>query len=611
MEVAGLAIGIVGILDISLRITKEIDGFVRDFKSVGWEFQWASKRLDIYNVQFKNWIEFWDIHERTPFHTLWGPEGTNAINDHLKGIKILCTRAAESQEKYKRTLEKEYKRTLEKEHKRTLSEGRYLTLEKANKYQPNTLRLLRDKIRYAVSGKNEFKEVFDNLRMEFGLVEQEAMDFFVRCHPNTSRGSVSRAMIDDLVKEQGMMDRAMKTQQTTMHLFNGLEVKNLQLTLDLSLQPDYVSKKQFRELEFDTRRLNKKSAKLPIIVNDPGSAPSHQWRHSLQSVFVLEAGEESRFDTSLRIKKFNSIVILDQSRRRANDTSTNLGHDVKFESFSLKCPPNIKYDGNRFLVHSTGTNVISEPRRLNELFDNDPRHQSQHPSRTNFPITWQFDLAYTLAASVLYLQGSGWLTTFHSGNIYQRENPHRSTIHTLRVCGSDINYNLKKTPLDKVFRRPNYSHDLGPEIFLLGVILLEIGLARSGSAILEDVGHIKTSEQKIAEIYVRLDNSVCPIYTDITRTCLEGDFEFDDDMDRQKILKSYISKVLEPLRKQCDNLRGSRGPRGHQMRKIPETTMPIALKEITYPEWNSYGNIDTGIKGLKGRISTWDSTLSV
>ncbi|KAH0606976.1 uncharacterized protein H6S33_002964 [Morchella sextelata] len=594
MEVAGLVFGVLGALDVCLRVSKEINGLVRDFKNVGLDFEWASKRLDIHNAQFKSWIEFWDIKKSTPtktFHTLWGPEGTKAIHDHLEGLEILCTKAAQSQEKYKRTL------------------------ERAGKTKLKAFQMFRGKFRYTISGKNEFEENLNKLRSEFGLVEREAEEFFLRCHPNTSRGSISKAMIDDIVKESAMMDDVMKIQQITMHLFNGLDLDNLPGRLELSLQPDYVSKNQFRELEFDTQRLDKKSTKLPIIVNGKAdvSFPDCQYHLPFQSVFVLEAGEEYTFETpqptSLRVESFMTIVVSDQLNLGEYDTSLSDN-----ESFSLKCPPNPKHEGYRFLVHRTGSSSISnQPRPLNELFDNIPRHPDQHPLRTKFPITWQFDLAYTLAASVLNLQGSGWLNTFHSENIYQRENLHRSTIHTLKVWAGGCKlsgYDLDETALDRIFRRPRNSYHLKPEIFLLGVLLLEIGLARSGWAILGDLEHIRTREEKLVQVYLRLDDSVCPKYTDITRACLEGDFEFDDDMDPQKTLKSYISKVLKPLKEECDNLSGNRGSRRRRKINVPwKITLPIAPREISFPELNDFGDID--VKRHRRRTSTWGgSTFS-
>lgn len=519
MEVAGLVFGALGALDVCFKACQDIKQYVRHYKNVDSDFEWASTRLAIFKTTFNDWVELWNIERNTPeetFNCFWGLAGTNAIKTHLKGIEHLCKKTNESQAKYKHAFEK-----------------------KRSKF-----RVLTGKIRFTSSGRQELEDNLNNLRLEFDWIKSEAEVFFTRHNPTVSISGITKARICGIASESRVMDQAISVQQTSTQLFNGLEVGRLTLNLDLALQPDYVSKQQFKELPFDARKLHKESAKFPVVVNNISSIGNN---FSPPSVFVLEAVEKANFQSpaqALQTKSFKTIVksaVANQSTAMANGRGPN-------ESFFLKCPSGPKFAMYQFLVHSTGfspqppeQNSIS----LQEFFDNFPQRSDQPTSRRTFAITWQFDLAYTLAVSVLNLQGSGWLNTLHSSNIYQRSSLFSSPSLSVKVRGGD-SLAHKETPLDKLFRKASY---LKPEIFRLGILMLEIGLARSVSTIFRDLeGGINewTSDGLLRRLFCELDHSVCPIYTEITRACLEGDFASDDELSEASLMRSYISTVLEP-----------------------------------------------------------------
>lgn len=536
MEVAGLVFGVLSTLELCLKFTSEIETLVREYKSVESNFEWASQRLRFYKTDFDVWIQFWNIERDTPkksFYVLWGRTGTDTIQAHLKGIKVMCEKASQSQAQYKRDFEA----------------------------SRSKLRKFRGKVRFSFSGRKELEGHLNGLRLEFDLVTREAERFFMARNRSVSISTVTKERIRGIIRESGMMDpdRALSVQQTSKELFYGLEVAQLRLNLDLALQPDYVSKRQFRDLQFDAQKLHEESVKLPVVVNNAFAREKSASKIAPPSVFVFEAGEKSSLDGSAEVKRnfdgataprpsqtkdFGTIAVSKANQSASGEDDTNPD-----ESFILECPRTQQYSIYRFLVHSAGF-VEAQTTRANsisleKLFDNIPRRICQPPSR-DFSITWQFDLAYTLALSVLNLQGSGWLDTLHSGNIYQRDTIPRSALqHSVKVCGNDI-LAPKETPLEMFFRPARNRSRLKPEIFRLGILMLEIGLARSVSSISKDNGMSNLTSETLDRLFGELEHSVGPIYAEAAWACLVGDFKFDYDMSIDSFIKSYISTVLEP-----------------------------------------------------------------
>lgn len=539
MEIAGLIFGVLSTLELCLKLTSEIETLVRQYKKVESDFEWASQRLGFCKATFDVWIQFWNIKKdtsRKSLHALWGPDGTDMIQSHLEAINRMCTKASRSQKQYKCDFE----------------------------VSRSKLRRLRGKVRFSFSGRKELEEHLNNLRVEFNLVTKEAERFFVARNPTASASTITKERIQGVMRGSGMMDpdRALSVQRTSKELFYGLEVKQLRLNLDLALQPDYVSRRQLRTLQFDAQALHERSVKLPVVVNNAFARERSASKIALPSVFVLEAGEKSMFEASVggahlpngaappklpQTKSFNAIAM-----SRANQSTTGEKDADSNESFILACPREPEYGIHQFFVHSTRPAKPQTPRpksiSLKQLFDAIPRVINQPLSR-NFSITWQFDLAYTLALSVLNLQGSGWLDALHSGNIYQRDTIPKSALkHSVKVCGTDISV-LEETPLEASFRQMGQMgtvSSLKPEIFRLGILMLEIGLARSVSSMSIEGGIYNSISEALDRLFGELEHSVGPIYAEATRSCLTGDFESDYDLTPSSLTRSYISTVLEP-----------------------------------------------------------------